>query len=228
MSTIAKKGAQRELSPAGTHIARCYKLIHLGHILDKNFQGNMVYQNKVRLYFELPFETKVFDEDKGEEPISVSKEYTLSLGDKARLRAHLESWRGKAFTQDELEGFDIEDVVGHECQVTIIHKQSKSSGNMYEDLVNITPLAKGMTCPPQINPTFIWNYNDHFDLKILENMHEWFQGIIKGSKEYKELTGSGTAAETDLDPTEEVPFPSVDQAPPEDPDGDKDQDDLPF
>ena len=37
------------------------------------------------------------------EPFLVWKRYTLSLGDKATLRAHLEAWRGRKFTADELE-----------------------------------------------------------------------------------------------------------------------------
>lgn len=46
-------------------------------------------------------------------------------------------------------------------------------------------MPNGMDCPPQVNPQFIWDYEDHFDLGVLANMHEYFQEKIKSSLEYK-------------------------------------------
>jgi hypothetical protein len=86
---------------------------------------------------------------------------------------------------------------------------------MYAKIASITPLMKGTECPPQISPPFIWNYNDHFDLQILENLHEWFQEKIKGSLEYKEVLNP--------DP-DDADFPKLDEAPEEK----EEQSDLPF
>ena len=205
MATIAKKGADRELTPNGTHIARCIKFMHYGHIEELNFHGQMQYQDKCRLTWEIPGEMRTFDEAEGEQPMSISKDYTLSLGEKANLRKDLESWRGKAFTSDELLGFDIETIVGAPCLINIIHATSKASGNQYAKIASITPLMKGGECPDQINPSFIWNYNDNFDLQILENLHEYFQNKIKSSLEYKEA----------INPDPDVSFPGVNDAPEE-------------
>jgi hypothetical protein len=213
MPTVAKKGADRELTPSGTHVARCIKFMHFGHVKEVNFHGQEQYIDKCRLTWELPLELRVFDEDKGEQPMSISKDYTLSLGEKANLRKDLESWRGKSFTPDELSGFDVETIVGVPCLVNIIHTQSKS-GSMYAKIASVTPLMKGTECPEQINPSFIWNYNDNFDLQILENLHEWFQDKIKGSLEYKE------AINPDPDDSD---FPTIDEAPEQEP-----ENDLPF
>jgi hypothetical protein len=37
------------------------------------------WQRKIRFSFELPTELRVFSEEKGEQPIAIHKEYTLSF-----------------------------------------------------------------------------------------------------------------------------------------------------
>lgn len=209
MSVTAKETKPREITPAGSHIARCFSLIHYGHVPETDFNGNRVMMNKVRLSFELPNETRVFDPEKGEQPMSISKEYTVSLGEKSNMRKDLEGWRGKSFTAEELAGFDVLNIVGKPCLLNVIHKTSKSSGNNYAMISSISPLAKGMTCPDQINPTFIWDYDDHFDTSILEGLHEFFQEKIKSSQEYKDK----------LNPVQvqDAPMPTAEDVPPEDP-----------
>lgn len=214
MGITAKEGKKRELTPAGTHFARCYKMIHYGHVPD-SYMGEMKIVNKVKIDFELPNEMRVFDEAQGPQPMSISKEYTVSLNEGANLRKDLESWRGKAFTQDELQGFDITDIISAACLVTVIHKTS-AKGNQYAQIASISPVMKGTEAPAAINSTFVWDYEEHFDLNILENMHEYFQNIIKSSQEYKEKIGL-----EDPD-TQEVPFPSANDEP------DVIPDDLPF
>ena len=57
---IAKSSStnvQRELIPAGTHIARCYSMIHIGTV-EWEYLGEQKNTDKVRLTFELPFEKK--------------------------------------------------------------------------------------------------------------------------------------------------------------------------
>ncbi|MHA1379626.1 MAG: hypothetical protein ACTSRG_14730 [Candidatus Helarchaeota archaeon] len=45
----------------------------------------------------------------------------MSLHAKATMRKFLESWRGKKFTKEELEGFDLQKILGKPCQLQIIH-----------------------------------------------------------------------------------------------------------
>ena len=93
---------QRELIPAGTYIARCYAMIHIGTNKDQ-YMGQEKMINKVRFSWEIPALMKVFDEAKGEQPMAIHKDYTLSLYEKANLRADLESWRGQAFKDEETD-----------------------------------------------------------------------------------------------------------------------------
>ena len=184
MAITAPRGTTREPVPAGTYPARLYKVIHYGTI-PNTYLGEQKMTNTIRLDFELPTETKVFDKAKGEQPLSISKEYTLSMNEKANLCKDLESWRGKKFTDEDAVNFNILSVIGKECMINIAHKTSNSTGNVYSYIASISPMPKGMECPPQVNPSFVWDYDTNFDDSVLQNMHEFFQTKIKSSIEYK-------------------------------------------
>ena len=222
MSIVAKKGAQRELVPSGSHVARCIKVMHFGHIPNIDFHGRQTMTDTVRITWELPHELRVFDEDKGEQPMSISKDYTVSLGDKANLRKDLEGWRGRGFTQEELDGFDILNILGAPCMLSIIHKQAKSSGNNYDNVVGVSPLPKGTQCPENINPLFVWDYNQNYDEGVLENLHEYFQDKIKSSEEYQAKQKVGQEFDKEPEDIQDAPMPGLDDVPPED------YNDLPF
>ncbi len=67
----------------------------------------------------------------------VSKRYAASLHEKATLHKDLKSWRGKAFTPDELKAFDLANVVGKPCQLVIVH--AEKDGSVY---ANVQTVAK--------------------------------------------------------------------------------------
>lgn len=204
MAITAKETKQRELTPAGSHVARCYKMIHFGHIPEM-YMGELKIQNKMRIDFELPHEMRMFDEK--EQPLSMSKDYTVSLSESSNLRKDLESWRGKVFTQDELSGFDVTAVIGASCMINVIHKVSKTSGKQYAIIASISPIPKGTECPDAINPTFIWDYEENFDEGILENLHDWFKNQIKSSEEYKDKVSIG---DPDI---QDAPMPELNDEP---------------
>jgi hypothetical protein len=178
-STIA-----HEPIPAGTYLGRCYSMVHLG-THDDEFQGRAKKTNKVRITWELPTEMKVFNPEKGEQPLVISKEFTLSMADKANLRAFLTSWRGKPFTSEEAMSFDITKLLGVPCQLSIIHEPSKKDpSRVYERISSITSVMKGVTAPPQINPTFVFSL-ESFDPDAFNALPDWLKEIIRESDEYK-------------------------------------------
>src|SRR3990167_2490369 len=63
--------------------------------------------------------------------------------EKANLRKHLEAWRGKKFTKEELDGFDVEKLLGVNCQLQVIHNLSDNGGT-FANVQAIVPLGKGM------------------------------------------------------------------------------------
>ena len=178
-----------ELMEAGTYVARCYRMIHIGTNRE-NILGKEKDLNKVRLYWELPTEMHVFKEEDGEQPRVISKEFTLSLNEKANLRKFLESWRGKSFTAKELEEFDISALIGAQCQLNIIHKEAKN-GNTYLEISSVSKVMKGVKVPDQINESFVFGY-DPFEPEKLEGLPEFIVDKIKSSNEYKAATEGAT------------------------------------
>ena len=193
---------------AGTYVARCYSMVHIGTI-EQEYMGEIKEQNKVRISWELPTELKVFKEEKGEQPQSVSKEFTLSMHEKANLRKFLESWRGKGFSEEEAKKFDVTKLLGKACMISIIHKTSKQ-GKLYAEISSISTLPKGMDCPAQINPSFEFTFTP-YDHDKFESLPDWLKDKIKASKEYRMMNEPDHAETNPDEPTmpstnDDLPF----------------------
>jgi hypothetical protein len=134
MSIIAKR-PESSFTPApeGLHHAVCVDVIDLGLVA-----GIWGEKPKVRIVWQL-------DEENPESGrrYEVRKMYTLSLHEKAALRKDLESWRGRKFTEDELGGFDLEKLVGVNCQVQIVHDLS-DNGTVWANVQAIVPAPKNV------------------------------------------------------------------------------------
>lgn len=180
--TAQTSGKTFELVPAGNHLARCYQMIEIG-TEEKEFKGEKKKQYAVRIVWELPNEKKVFDPAKGEQPFSIGKDYTLSMHEKSTLRHDLQSWRGKAFSEDEAKAFDITKLLGVPCMLNVIHVTSES-GNQYAKIAGVTAIPKGFTCPPQINPSFVLSYDAiDFEEKFL-TLPDWLKQRIEKTPEF--------------------------------------------
>jgi len=174
---------QRELIPAGNYIGRCYQMIEIGTV-SETILGEVKILKKVRIGWELPEEQKVFSEEKGPQPCVISKEFTLSMHEKSSLRAVLKSWRGKDFTNEEAESFDITKLLGAPCMINIIHKPGKSDpAKTYQQIAGITGVPKGVPVPELINPIFCLSY-DEFDEDKFETLPDFIKEKMKGSIEY--------------------------------------------
>lgn len=139
-------------APEGTHAARCIRVIDLG--TQPGSQQYPAPKHKVLFVWELPNELEEYN---GEQmPRLVSKRYTLSLNEKASLRHDLQSWRGRAFTADELKGFELKAVCGHACMVSVVH----SADGQYANLTAVTAPPKGMAVPPAKHPIVYYEIED--------------------------------------------------------------------
>jgi hypothetical protein len=175
MGTIASdKGGNFERCPEGNHIARCYHVVDLG--LQATPWGP---KQKVRIAFELPNELMKDGENEGK-PFSVASNYTLSLNEKANLRKHLEAWRGKSFTDEELQGFDIKTVLGHPCMIQVIH--NTKGDRTYANIASIATLPKGMEAPAAVNEPLYVNAETITD-EELAKLPEWLQKKINRTGE---------------------------------------------
>ena len=181
------EGVKITPAPSGTFVARCFSMIQIGTI-EETIRGVKKNLNKVRISWELPTEKTIFKEEKGEQPFTVSKEFTLSMNDRANLRKFLEGWRGLPFTEDEAKEFDITKLLGKECLLSIIHVTAKSSGNLYSDISSVSRLPKGMTCPPQVNPNFEFTLEgDELNEEKFNMLPDWIKQKVVTSWEYRML-----------------------------------------
>lgn len=215
---IAKpsKTSDVPLLEAGVYIARCVKMIHIGTNVE-NILGEDKTLNKVRLYFEIPSETYVFNEEKGEQPRMMSEEFTLSLHENANLRKFLEFWRGKSFTEKDLEDFDLAKLLEKPLMITVSHKTTKA-GKEFACITGSSKMMKGQKCPKQITPTFEFSY-EPFDVKKMDDLPDWIKEKVVTSVEYLEATG-GQVPEQPKAKTE-TPPQAVEPI-------DEEVDDLPF
>jgi len=176
-----------EIIPAGSYPARCYSMIELG-TNEETYQGVSKMVNKVRITWELPTETMVFKEERGPEPRVISKEFTLSMHEKANLRGFLESWRGKSFTEKEAESFDVTNLLGVPCLLSITHKAA-TNGNTYANISSVSLLPKGMECPEMINERQELSFDD-FNQELFDQLPDFIKEKISMSDEYKTLKPS--------------------------------------
>lgn len=184
MSILAKNNFNNsnvaQITPSGTHIARCFQIIHIGTI-PETFQGIEKMMEKVRLVFELPLE--LVDMGKGEKPYIIGKEFTLSMHEKSSLRAFVQGWLGRAFSDYEANKFDISTLMDKECMLNVIHRTA-TSGKTYAEIKGASPMVKGMVCPPMINNPFVLDYDSKdFDTNF-QILPKWIQDKISSSKEY--------------------------------------------
>lgn len=173
--------------PAGSYAARCYSMVQIGTIED-DYQGQKKKVNKVRITWELPTEMKVFNPEKGEQPQSISREFSLSMHEKSTLRAFLTAWRGKGFTEEEAKSFDITKLLGVPCMLSVVHEPGKTDPTrMFDKISSCSAVPKLMTVPPQINPTFEFTL-ETFDQKKFDSLPDFLKDKIRKSDEYKRLT----------------------------------------
>lgn len=185
--TATNSGSHKDFEPieAGTYAARCISMIEIGTITE-TFQGEEKQMRKVRITWELPTEQKVFKEENGMQPYVVSKEFTLSMHEKATLRKYLQDWRGQAFTEAEAKAFDISVLLGKPCMLSITHRVSEKNGKTYAEIAGVSKMMKGLECPPQINPTTELSY-DNFVWDTYNNLPQYLRDKIADSEEFKRM-----------------------------------------
>ena len=204
MAIIAKTGgssAPKQVTPAGSHVARCYGMIEVGTV-EQVYQGETKKAHKVIIDFELPLETSVFREGEPEKPFVISKEYTLSFHEKSTLRAHLASWRGKPFSDSEAANFDITKLVGVPAMVNVIHKASADGTKTYANIASISPMPKGLVCPEQVNPSRVLSFSD-WNQEVFMGLPDWLANKISETPEYKAKFAMPNNSMTKLDMVEE-------------------------
>lgn len=195
----ATGGKEFELPTAGAVIGRCFMVADLG-TQDTSFQGKPKKAHKILLQWELA------ENMQDGRPFAISSRYTLSLFDQALLRQHLESWRGKSFTDEELAGFDVKNVLGHYCLLSIVH--NKEGDKTYANVKGIMPVPKGMEKPAAVNSDVYFD----MDTSDIATLPEWVQNVVKKSDEWKAKSSTNATSQNKTsagkfdDMEDDIPF----------------------
>lgn len=195
--TASRNSSEFSLAPEGTHIARCRQLIDLGTQYSAFYKKS---SPKILIGWELP------NEMDGDKPHMVYKRYTRSLSEKSKLFGDLKAWRGRAFTDAELECFQLTQIVNAPCMLTVIHNERE--GSTYADVASVSGIPKGSKCPDAITPAVMYDIDDH-DQVVFDTFSENLQKTINNAAERSDpkKTAAIEATHSDEDTMdEEVPF----------------------
>lgn len=185
LTVKATNSSEFEMTPEGTYIGRCIKVIDLGTQTTTGQYGTKQ-QKKVMITWELlDKENRMADG----RPYAVSQFYTASLHEKAQLRKDLEAWRGKKFTDAELEGFDLKDVLGKYCMIQIVHS---ADGNY----ANVNAIMSTREKPEGVNELVTFDISEP-DMAVFDSFSEKMQAKIKNTPEWEQLE-NGTAVDDDV------------------------------
>lgn len=199
-------GGEIYLIPEDSYQAVCSQIYDIGHQFSELY-GKAAHQCIV--IWELLEERNKFTKDgiDYDYPRQISNFYTVSLHEKSRLRKDLESWRGRAFTPDELAGFDIHKLIGANCMLQIIHKTKDTKTRAV--IASITKLPKGIVPTTPESKTVVYSMEDgvwpsetpEWVIKRIKESEEW---KAKASNQVDEPAYAADTANDDGD--DQVPF----------------------
>jgi len=194
MALIAKEKWTIELVEEGIYLARCVSIIDLGTQL-KNFKDQEKMVHEVRFEFELPTVKYTYVDKETQKEVETNckvmwNNFTVSLSPKANMRKFLESWRGKKFMKEELEGFDLSKILWKVCQLQIIHSEDWK----YANIANALPLMAGVTVPETQRELLVFSIDEDkkgnptgYTEDVFNKLPDWLQVKIMESSEMKTL-----------------------------------------
>ncbi|HRW25722.1 MAG TPA: hypothetical protein P5298_15045 [Spirochaetia bacterium] len=143
---VSKNPVDYEPLPTGLQPAICIAVYDLG--LQKGYMDKI--QHKLVILWEL----EARRETDGEHFLA-TKKYTACLDERATLTADLQSWRGRAFTPEELQGFDLDKILGKPCQLNLV-QVTKANGDPFVEVAAVLPPLRGWPgFTPETDPGFV-------------------------------------------------------------------------
>lgn len=213
-------GAEIEPVTPGIHMAVSIGLFDLGTQTNTFFQTTY---KRVVLMFEVPGEQVTFTDRNGQEVTKsklITREYTNSLSNKAHLRHHLESWRNKRFTPEELDGFSLLAVLKASAQIQVMHETTKRN-TIYPVINMIMPYPQGTA---KLVPTLpVIAFDVESDSEIPAETPNWIRDKIIVSPEWRERHGQAPPPGAAPPPATQPGEYDHQQPPPYNP-----EDDIPF
>jgi hypothetical protein len=202
---ISDNSKEFKIAPAGLHMARLYSIIDLGH-QSVEWAGESKIMHKVVFTWELHGEDDAGQplQTDDKKPLIVSKRYTVSLGDQARLRQDLEAWSNKKMTSEDRKNFDLKGLLGKFCMVNITH----SEDGKYANISGISPVPSALrnAQPEGINaPLHFWLAE--FDQAKYDALPKYYKEKITESSEWRGQKAREANEPVESDPKlDDIPF----------------------
>jgi len=184
MAIIAKAKELKSFQnpPVGNHQAVCCGVWDLG-------LQNIKWQEQEKTVHQVCIGWELEEINDSGKRFVVYRKYTLTLHEKGSLCKDLTSWRGRPFTEEEKDGFDVEVLIGVNCLLNIIHSQS--GNKTFANIAGVSPLPKTMIrIKPENKP----------------DAPAWVLKLQANAVNKNELEGHVDAAEVSEDEEEAVPF----------------------
>lgn len=124
--------------PEGQFVAQCVDVIDLGDKVEDYAGQPKKLSHKCALVFRTGEQNPETNET-----IDIAGEYTVSMSEKANLRRMLETWRGKAYADDELEDVPLDKLEGNWAMIQVDQKVS-SNNRRYARIISVTQVPKQM------------------------------------------------------------------------------------
>jgi hypothetical protein len=192
MALIARNSGG-DIAPlsAETHHGVCYSIVDIGTQPSNNPKFRAKHQ--VIISWEIPNE-RIDLEVNGEMknlPRAISKTLTLSLSPKSTMRPLLESWRGRPFTEAELDGFDLKNILGANALVSVVHTPPKD-GKVYANVASVAKLMKGMAVMKGELPQMFFDMDTiKGKFSLPPSIPDWIKAKIMQSEEWNARMGDG-------------------------------------
>ena len=205
---VENTGGDFERCPPGMHLARCYRIIDLG-TQKKEYKGQVKFLRQVMIGWEI-----LGTDDSGQplrmkdgRPFAIFRNYTLAWNDKANLRIHLQSWRGKPFSQEELRRFDLKNILGAFCMLNVIEREGQN-GTVHSNISGVTPvpgMIKQAGLPAPVNQNEMFTIANP-DMAVFERFSDNLKTKITSSPEWQKRSAPQKRADYDDSPDDSIPF----------------------
>ena len=197
-------GTDFEPMPLGTHIARCVSVVDLGLQ-----QDNFGIKEKVYIAWEVPSVRVKWTKDdvEHEGPAIIGSRYSNFIHPKSNLGEHLVNWRGRAFTEIELEGFDLFTILGVPCMISVTH--NTKGDKTYANVSAAMGLPAGTVCPEAETPLLKYSANDPSTAAAFDKLPEWLRKLClnQAQPESKPPPGPASLAASGADDfDDDIPF----------------------
>lgn len=180
MSLVAKPGKSIPPIPGGTYQAVCFSVIDLGTQYNETFRK---FSPKIVITWEIPSLRIEYEKDgvPAEGVRVISKTYTNILHEKSNLQQDLVNWRGKSFTTEEAEGFNVSQILGSNCVLTVVN--TTKNGKTYANVGGVSKLMQGMKSLTPESKIVKYDIDDGSEA-IPETVPNWIIEAIRKCKEF--------------------------------------------